>query len=154
MKQRKKLLEEAIKRSGGLVNSAGKPARSAVPLVNAAGLPLEGGSGPVHITEDIDAVLRSRGGQSAAKQTEKPGKPGKPTEKSETPEKSEKLGNQTEKLGKLGKPGMKSASEAMLNVYDAKEGDRIEVCPEACMLVQEIVMWLEETKGRRRGERG
>ena len=130
-----------MKRSGGLVNSAGKPARSAVPLVNAAGLPLEGGSGPVHITEDIDAVLRSRGGQSAAKQTEKPGKPGKPTE---IPEKSEKLG----------KLGMKSASEAMLNVYDAKEGDRIEVCPEACMLVQEIVMWLEETKGRRRGERG
>ena len=64
-----------MKRSGGLVNSAGKPAGSAVPLVNAAGLPLEGGSGPVHITEDIDAVLRSRGGQSAAKQTEKPGKP-------------------------------------------------------------------------------
>ena len=151
MKQRKKLLEEAMKRSGGLVNSAGKPAGSAVPLVNAAGLPLEGGSGPVHITEDIDAVLRSRGGQSAAKQTEKPEKPGKPTE---IPEKSEKLGNQTEKLGKLGKLGMKSASEAMLNVYDAKEGDRIEVCPEACMLVQEIVMWLEETKGRRRGERG
>ena len=140
-----------MKRSGGLVNSAGKPAGSAVPLVNAAGLPLEGGSGPVHITEDIDAVLRSRGGQSAAKQTEKPEKPGKPTE---IPEKSEKLGNQTEKLGKLGKPGMKSASEAMLNVYDAKEGDRIEVCPEACMWVQEIVMWLEETKGRRRGERG
>ena len=140
-----------MKRSGGLVNSAGKPARSAVPLVNAAGLPLEGGSGPVHITEDIDAVLRSRGGQSAAKQTEKPEKPGKPTE---IPEKSEKLGNQSEKLGKLGKLGMKSASEAMLNVYDAKEGDRIEVCPEACMLVQEIVMWLEETKGRRRGERG
>ena len=143
-----------MKRSGGLVNSAGKPAGSAVPLVNAAGLPLEGGSGPVHITEDIDAVLRSRGGQSAAKQTEKPGKPGKPTE---IPEKSEKLGNQSEKLGKPekpGKPGMKSASEAMLNVYDAKEGDRIEVCPEACMLVQEIVMWLEETKGRRRGERG
>ena len=148
-----------MKRSGGLVNSAGKPAGSAVPLVNAAGLPLEGGSGPVHITEDIDAVLRSRGGQSAAKQTEKPGKPGKPTEKSEKseiPEKSEKLGNQTEKLGKPGKPGkpgMKSASEAMLNVYDAKEGDRIEVCPEACMLVQEIVMWLEETKGRR-GRKG
>ena len=143
-----------MKRSDGLVNSAGKPARSAVPLVNAAGLPLEGESGPVHITEDIDAVLRSRGGQSAAKQTEKPEKPGKPTE---IPEKSEKLGNQSEKLGKPGKPGkpgMKSASEAMLNVYDAKEGDRIEVCPEACMLVQEIVMWLEETKGRRRGERG
>ena len=139
-----------MKRSGGLVNSAGKPAGSAVPLVNAAGLPLEGGSGPVHITEDIDAVLRSRGGQSAAKQTEKPEKPGKPTE---IPEKSEKLGNQTEKLGKLGKLGMKSASEAMLNVYDAKEGDRIEVCPEACMLVQEIVMWLEETKGRR-GRKG
>ena len=130
-----------MKRSGGLVNSAGKPAGSAVPLVNAAGLPLEGGSGPVHITEDIDAVLRSRGGQSAAKQTEKPGKPGKPTEKSEKSETPEKR-------------GMKSASEAMLNVYDAKEGDRIEVCPEACMLVQEIVMWLEETKGRRRGERG
>ena len=139
-----------MKRSGGLVNSAGKPAGSAVPLVTAAGLPLEGGSGPVHITEDIDAVLRSRGGQSAAKQTEKPEKPGKPTE---IPEKSEKLGNQTEKLGKLGKLGMKSASEAMLNVYDAKEGDRIEVCPEACMLVQEIVMWLEETKGRR-GRKG
>ena len=143
-----------MKRSGGLVNSAGKPAGSAVPLVNAAGLPLEGGSGPVHITEDIDAVLRSRGGQSAAKQTEKPEKPGKPTEKSEKlGNQSEKLGNQTEKLGKpgkLGKLGMKSASEAMLNVYDAKEGDRIEVCPEACMLVQEIVMWLEETKGRRR----
>ena len=146
-----------MKRSGGLVNSAGKPAGSAVPLVNAAGLPLEGGSGPVHITEDIDAVLRSRGGQSAAKQTEKPEKPGKPTEKSEKSEKlgnqTEKLGNQTGKPGKPGKPGMKSASEAMLNVYDAKEGDRIEVCPEACMLVQEIVMWLEETKGRR-GERG
>lgn len=142
-----------MKRSGGLVNSAGKPAGSAVPLVNAAGLPLEGGSGPVHITEDIDAVLRSRGGQSAVKQTEKPGKPEKPTEKSEAPEKSEKLGKQTEKLGKPGKRGMKSASEAMLNVYDAKEGDRIEVCPEACMLVQEIVMWLEETKGRR-GRKG
>ena len=48
------------------------------------------------------------------------------------------------------KPPMKSGSDAMLNVYDAKEGDRIEVCPEACMLVQEIVMWLEETKGRER----
>ena len=63
---------------------------------------------PVHITEDIDAVVRARSGKQA----------------------------------------MKSASAPMLNVYDAKEGDTIEVCPEACMLVQEIVMWLEETKGR------
>lgn len=111
LKQRKKLLEEELKRSGGLVNAAGKPAGSAVPLVNAAGVPLHTTSEKVHITEDIDAVMRSRGG----------------------------------------KQPMKSASEAMLNVYDAKEGDTIEVCPEACMLVQEIIMWLEETKGR--GER-
>ena len=42
---------------------------------------------------------------------------------------------------------MKSASEAMLNVYDAKEGDTIEICPEACMLMQEVVQWLETTTG-------
>lgn len=34
-----------------------------------------------------------------------------------------------------------------INVYDAKEGDTIEVCPEASMLIQDIIMWLEETKG-------
>ena len=48
---------------------------------------------------------------------------------------------------------MKSASEAMLNVYDAKEGDTIEICPEACMLVQEITQWLDETTGRDGGKR-
>ena len=36
---------------------------------------------------------------------------------------------------------------AKLNVYDAKEGDTIEVCPEASILIQDIIMWLEETKG-------
>lgn len=118
-----------MKRSGGLVDAAGKPAGTAVPLVDAAGVPLGGVKEPVHITEDIDAVLRSRGGQSSMKPTAKP--PTKPTAM---------------------KPPMKSGSDAMLNVYDAKEGDRIEVCPEACMLVQEIVMWLEETKGRERSE--
>ena len=45
------------------------------------------------------------------------------------------------------KHAMRSASAAMENVYDAKEGDTIEVCPEASMLVQDIIMWLEETKG-------
>lgn len=136
LKQRRKLLEEELRRSGGLVDASGRPAGSAVPLVDANGRPLQGkgesmkgkgesmkgkgesakgkgesakGKGePVHITEDIDAVVRARNGKQA----------------------------------------MKSASAPMLNVYDAKEGDTIEVCPEACMLVQEIVMWLEETKGR------
>ena len=37
--------------------------------------------------------------------------------------------------------------ESIENVYDAKEGDTIEVCPEAGILVQDIIMWLEETKG-------
>lgn len=136
LKQRRKLLEEELRRSGGLVDASGRPAGSAVPLVDANGRPLQGkgesmkgkgesakgkgesakgkgesakGKGePVHITEDIDAVVRARNGKQA----------------------------------------MKSASAPMLNVYDAKEGDTIEVCPEACMLVQEIVIWLEETKGR------
>ena len=45
---------------------------------------------------------------------------------------------------------MKSASEAMLNVYDAKEGDTIEICPEACMLMQDVVQWLEATTGERK----
>ena len=48
---------------------------------------------------------------------------------------------------------MRSASAAMENVYDAKEGDTIEVCPEASMLMQEIIMWLEETKGGNDGGR-
>ena len=107
LKQRKKLLEEELKKSGGLVNASGKPVSSSTPLVNEAGMPLQSKqSENVHITEDIDAVMKSRG-----------------------------------------KYTMKSASQPMLNVYDAKEGDTIEVCPEACMLVQEIIMWLEETTG-------
>ena len=38
--------------------------------------------------------------------------------------------------------------EAMDNVYDAKEGDTIEICPDASILMQDIIMWLEETRGR------
>ena len=50
------------------------------------------------------------------------------------------------------KHAMRSASAAMENVYDAKEGDTIEVCPEASMLMQDIIMWLEETKGGTEGK--
>lgn len=109
MKLRKKLLEEEVKKSGGLVNSAGQSVSNPVPLVSSTGKPLSSTKEkPMHISDDIDSVLRQKKGI----QTPPP-----------------------------------SHTETVLNVYDAKEGDTIEVCPEAGILIQDIIMWLEETTG-------
>ena len=109
MKLRKKLLEEEVKKSGGLVNSTGKPAASAIPLVSSTGKPLSSSTEqPIHISEDIDTVMK------------------------------QKKGIEVKQPPKV---------DPMLSVYDAKEGDTIEVCPEAGILIQDIIMWLEDTKG-------
>ena len=132
VKERRRL-EEEIKKEGGLggkkspriLDANGKPVKATIPLVDGSGKPLKDEFANVHMNEDIDAVMKSRLGA----------------------EKSMK-----EKVTEKAAP-MKSASEAMLNVYDAKEGDTIEICPEACMLVQEITQWLDETTGRDGGKR-
>lgn len=108
MKLRKKLLEEEIKKSGGLINKTGQPASKAVPLVSSTGAPLTSEKEkPIHISENIDSVLQRK------KNTHNPQPP----------------------------------IDAALSVYDAKEGDTIEVCPEAGILIQDLIIWLEETKG-------
>ena len=130
VKERRRLLEEEIKKEGGLggkkspriLDANGKPVKVTIPLVDGSGKPLKDEFANMHMNEDIDAVMKSR------------------------------LGAEKEKVTEKAAP-MKSASEAMLNVYDAKEGDTIEICPEACMLVQEITQWLDETTGRDGGKR-
>lgn len=141
VKERRRLLEEEIKKEGGLrgkkspriLDANGKPMKATIPLVDGSGKPLKDEFASMHMNEDIDAVMKSRlGGEKGA-------------EKGMKEKGAEKV---TEKAAP-----MKSASEAMLNVYDAKEGDTIEICPEACMLVQEITQWLDETTGRDGGKR-
>ena len=146
VKERRRLLEEEIKKEGGLggkkspriLDANGKPVKATIPLVDGSGKPLKDEFANVHMNEDIDAVMKSRLG--AEKSMKENG-----AEKSMKEKGAEKV---TEKAAP-----MKSASEAMLNVYDAKEGDTIEICPEACMLVQEITQWLDETTGRDGGKR-
>lgn len=139
VKERRRLLEEEIKKEGGLggkkssriLDANGKPVKATVPLVDGSGKPLKDEFANVHMNEDIDAVMKSRlGGEKDVMKS--------------------RLGG--EKGMKEKAAPMKSASEAMLNVYDAKEGDTIEICPEACMLVQEITQWLDETTGRDGGK--
>ena len=130
VKERRRLLEEEIKKEGGLgkknspriLDANGKPVKSSIPLVDATGKPLADELSNMHMNEDIDAVMKSRLDVT-------------PKEKSAAKKAAEHK--------------MRSASEAMLNVYDAKEGDTIEICPEACMLMQEITQWLDETTGCR-----
>ena len=146
MKERRRLLEEEIKKEGELggkkspriLDANGKPMKATIPLVDGSGKPLKDEFANVHMNEDIDADMKSRLG--AEKSMKENG-----AEKSMKEKGAEKV---TEKAAP-----MKSASEAMLNVYDAKEGDTIEICPEACMLVQEITQWLDETTGRDGGKR-
>ena len=146
MKERRRLLEEEIKKEGELggkkspriLDANGKPVKATIPLVDGSGKPLKDEFANVHMNEDIDAVMKSRlGAEKSMKE--------KGAEKGMKEKGAEKV---TEKAAP-----MKSASEAMLNVYDAKEGDTIEICPEACMLVQEITQWLDETTGRDGGKR-
>lgn len=147
MKERRRLLEEEIKKEGGLggkkspriLDANGKPVKATIPLVDGSGKPLKDEFANVHMNEDIDAVMKSRLGAEKSMKSRLGG------EKGMKEKGAEKV---TEKAAP-----MKSASEAMLNVYDAKEGDTIEICPEACMLVQEITQWLDETTGRDGGKR-
>lgn len=146
VKERRRLLEEEIKKEGELggkkspriLDANGKPVKATIPLVDGSGKPLKDEFANVHMNEDIDAVMKFRlGAEKSMKE--------KGAEKGMKEKGAEKV---TEKAAP-----MKSASEAMLNVYDAKEGDTIEICPEACMLVQEITQWLDETTGRDGGKR-
>lgn len=147
MKERRRLLEEEIKKEGELggkkspriLDANGKPVKATIPLVDGSGKPLKDEFANVHMNEDIDAVMKSRLGAEKSMKSRLGG------EKGMKEKGAEKV---TEKAAP-----MKSASEAMLNVYDAKEGDTIEICPEACMLVQEITQWLDETTGRDGGKR-
>lgn len=156
MKERRRLLEEEIKKEGELggkkspriLDANGKPVKATIPLVDGSGKPLKDEFANVHMNEDIDAVMKSRlGAEKSMKENgaEKSMKSRLGGEKGMKEKGAEKV---TEKAAP-----MKSASEAMLNVYDAKEGDTIEICPEACMLVQEITQWLDETTGRDGGKR-
>ena len=148
MKERRRLLEEEIKKEGGLggkkspciLDANGKPVKATIPLVDGSGKPLKDEFANVHMNEDIDAVMKSRLSAEKGAMKSQLG-----AEKGMKEKGAEKV---TEKAAP-----MKSASEAMLNVYDAKEGDTIEICPEACMLVQEITQWLDETTGRDGGKR-
>lgn len=161
MKERRRLLEEEIKREGGvnakplldatgkpIVDASGKPSKTSIPLVDASGKVLgEKDLSEYHISEDIDAVLKQRGSEGVKVKSE-----GAVNGREGTMNGKEKVSNNNEKkTNKQNKTTtthtMKSASEAMLNVYDAKEGDTIEICPEACMLMQEVVQWLETTTG-------
>lgn len=147
VKERRRLLEEEIKKEGELggkkspriLDANGKPVKATIPLVDGSGKPLKDEFANVHMNEDIDAVMKSRLGAEKSMKSRLGG------EKGMKEKGAEKV---TEKAAP-----MKSASEAMLNVYDAKEGDTIEICPEACMLVQEITQWLDETTGRDGGKR-
>lgn len=161
MKERRRLLEEEIKREGSvnakplldatgkpIVDASGKPCKTSIPLVDASGKVLgEKDLSEYHISEDIDAVLKQRGSEGVKVKSE-----GAVNGKESALNGKEKVSNNNEKkTNKQSKTStthtMKSASEAMLNVYDAKEGDTIEICPEACMLMQEVVQWLETTTG-------
>lgn len=154
-------MEEEIKREGGvnakplldatgkpIVDASGKPCKTSIPLVDASGKVLgEKDLSEYHISEDIDAVLKQRGSEGVKVKSE-----GAVNGKESALNGKEKVSNNNEKkTNKQSKTStthtMKSASEAMLNVYDAKEGDTIEICPEACMLMQEVVQWLETTTG-------
>ena len=153
VKERRRLLEEEIKREGGvnakplldatgkpIVDASGKRCKTSIPLVDASGKVLgEKDLSEYHISEDIDAVLKQRGGEGVKVKSEGAvnGREGAMNGKEKTNKQSKTSTTHT----------MKSASEAMLNVYDAKEGDTIEICPEACMLMQEVVQWLETTTG-------
>lgn len=155
MKERRRLLEEEIKKEGELggkkspriLDANGKPVKATIPLVDGSGKPLKDEFANVHMNEDIDAVMKSRLG--AEKSMKENGAEKSMKEKGAEKGMKEKG---AEKVTEKDAP-MKSASEAMLNVYDAKEGDTIEICPEACMLVQEITQWLDETTGRDGGKR-
>lgn len=157
MKERRRLLEEEIKKEGELggkkspriLDANGKPVKATIPLVDGSGKPLKDEFANVHMNEDIDAVMKSR--LSAEKGAMKSRLGGEKGMKEKGAEKGMKEKG-AEKVTEKAAP-MKSASEAMLNVYDAKEGDTIEICPEACMLVQEITQWLDETTGRDGGKR-
>ena len=154
MKERRRLLEEEIKREGGvnakplldatgkpIVDASGKPCKTSIPLVDASGKVLgEKDLSEYHINEDIDAVLKQRGSEGVKVKSE-----GAVNGKEKVSNNNEKKTNKQSKTSTS--HTMKSASEAMLNVYDAKEGDTIEICPEACMLMQEVVQWLETTTG-------
>ena len=148
------MLEEDIKREGGvnakplldatgkpIVDASGKPCKTSIPLVDASGKVLgEKDLSEYHISEDIDAVLKQRGSEGVKVKSE-----GAVNGKEKVSNNNEKKTNKQSKTSTS--HTMKSASEAMLNVYDAKEGDTIEICPEACMLMQEVVQWLETTTG-------
>lgn len=148
------MLEEEIKREGGvnakplldatgkpIVDASGKPCKTSIPLVDASGKVLgEKDLSEYHISEDIDAVLKQRGSEGVKVKSE-----GAVNGKEKVSNNNEKKTNKQSKTSTT--HTMKSASEAMLNVYDAKEGDTIEICPEACMLMQEVVQWLETTTG-------
>ena len=178
MKERRRLLEEEIKREGGvgakpfldatgkpIVDASGKPSKTSIPLVDASGKVLgEKDLSEYHISEDIEAVLKQReseGVKESVHANEKMKNEQSKTkneqskmknEQSKTKNEQSKTKNEqnktkTEQSKASATHTMKSASEAMLNVYDAKEGDTIEICPEACMLMQEVVQWLETTTG-------
>ena len=168
-------MEEEIKREGSvnakplldatgkpIVDASGKPCKTSIPLVDASGKVLgEKDLSEYHISEDIDAVLKQRGSEGVKVKSEGAvngregamnGKESAMNGKESALNGKEKVSNNNEKkTNKQNKTTtthtMKSASEAMLNVYDAKEGDTIEICPEACMLMQEVVQWLETTTG-------
>lgn len=157
VKERRRLLEEEIKKEGGLggkkspriLDANGKPVKATIPLVDGSGKPLKDEFANVHMNEDIDAVMKSRLGGEKGAMNSRVGAEKSMEEKGAEKGMKEKG---AEKVTEKAAP-MKSASEAMLNVYDAKEGDTIEICPEACMLVQEITQWLDETTGRDGGKR-
>ena len=157
VKERRRLLEEEIKKEGELggkkspriLDANGKPVKATIPLVDGSGKPLKDEFANVHMNEDIDAVMKSRLGGEKGAMNSRVGAEKSMEEKGAEKGMKEKG---AEKVTEKAAP-MKSASEAMLNVYDAKEGDTIEICPEACMLVQEITQWLDETTGRDGGKR-
>lgn len=157
VKERRRLLEEEIKKEGGLggkkspriLDANGKPMKATIPLVDGSGKPLKDEFANVHMNEDIDAVMKSRLGAEKGAMKSRLGAEKSMEEKGAM---NSRVGGEKEKVTEKAAP-MKSASEAMLNVYDAKEGDTIEICPEACMLVQEITQWLDETTGRDGGKR-
>lgn len=61
IKKRKQLLEEELKKSGGLVNGEGKPASNGATLLNAQGMPISSQNDkPMHFTEDLDQAMQNR----------------------------------------------------------------------------------------------